>query len=251
YRENYDDIEVASPIRVKDDRPGNRIVVKESYRLPNPWTADPEDPEWFSMNVFLQGIRDVLVQADHTHREAPLALEHPLSRRHEIRLHLPGTNDDWEGFFDESKQRHLSAAGEFESWTKYNGRKVEATIVANYHTTADHVDPEDLKDYVSATSKSYEATAIELWETNQPSDDSSASMLSSSPNANGNEEVAWAFLIGIGSLVVGAVGFGVGCLITFLVMRERRTNPAAGGPSPTQFPPQHRSGPPPLPPDAR
>ena len=253
YRENYNEIEIDGPIEVIDDRDGNRLIVKERYRLPDPWTPDEDsEPGWYTMTLYLQGIRDMLSRADHTRRTAPLRVRHPVNRSQEIRLKLPGTDEDWSGFFDEDRHVFRSAAGTFERWMTYDADKVEATVNATYRSTADHVVPAHLEKHQQAISDAYDLTSIELWEIDKSKQTASAAAEDAEELAEEWTEGEIAILmIGIiGAALVGIIGIGIGAVVTALVMRSRNQSARAAAsvpPLPAAASPTRR-GPPPLPP---
>ncbi|MCB1063263.1 MAG: DUF3857 domain-containing protein [Verrucomicrobiae bacterium] len=243
YRENYLQIVQEAPIEVVDDRETNRLVVTEHYRVPDPWEPDSSDPGWYTFTLYLQTIRDLLSQPDHTLREMPFATVHPENSRHEIRLHLPGTDEDWADYFDEERYLIESTAGVFERWMTYDPKKVYATVVGTYRTKANAVRPEDLSAFDKSIADIYDLTSFELWEVNE-AEEAAAATTSSQENFGGSddEDLALALGIGIGALIIGVFAFGSGCLLVFLIMRSRKP--------PTPLPPfpANRPGPPPLPP---
>ena len=258
YRENYPSIEIDGPIEPQDDREANRVVVREKYHFPDFWEPDTTDPGWYSKTLYLQAIRDLLAQPDHPRREMPYGLTHPNCSRHEIRMHLPGTDDDWAGYFDEERFLVESEAGIFERWATYDAEEVYATMVATYESTSDAVSPDGIEEFDESVNSIYELTAFDLWEVDDEEEaaamaasDSDTSDFAEEFFAEDDSDPTTAILIGIGGLVIGVMGAGFGSLLTFLVMQARRpartsaAHPVSGGTS------GDRSGPPPLPPSAR
>lgn len=244
YRENHVAIESRGPLELMDDREGNRLVIRERYRLPNPWKPDADQSEegWHTFTIYLQAIRDQLQQVDHTRREMPLRLSHPVHYRQTIHLDLPGTDGDWAGFFDETRHRLPFAAGFYEQETTYDAGKVSATITANYRSDADAVMPEDLPDYETAMNRIYDLTSTELWEVAPGSAAASAPADSPDEESLSDEDIGRLAVVGIlAALVAGVIGIAVGAVATALIVNRRRppTPPAR---------PAASSGPPPLPP---
>lgn len=257
YRENYPSIENDGPIEPRDDREANRLVVRERYHFPDFWEPDPSDPGWYSKTLYLQAIRDLLAQPDHHRREMPFGISHPNFSRHETRLHLPGTDDDWAGYFDEERFLVESEAGVFERWATYDPDEVFATINATYRSTADSVSPKAMETFNDSVNSIYELTTFDLWEVNAEeeaaamagSEDSSELVEEFLSGDDADSELATAFLIGIGGLVIGVMGAGFGSLLTFLVMQSRRPARAKAGTATLES--SERREPPPLPPSAR
>ena len=255
YLENYPSIESDGPIEPTDDREANRLVIREKYRLPDFWQPDESDPGWYYQTVTFQGIRDLLSQPDHLRRTMPYAISHPDFCRHEIRLHLPGTDDDWAGYFDESPFHIESAGAEFKRWQTYDPEEVYATIVATYESRADAIAPEELEQFNDSINDIYELTTLDLWEVNEEEEAAAGSSGESvgeqaiddylTEDADGSEEKTLRTIgIGIGILVLCVLAAGFGSLLTFFLMRSRRPAPAiARAPSA-----QGTAEPPPLPP---
>lgn len=249
YRENHDAIESLGPIEVRDDRRANRLVTRERYRIPDPWTPDPNQSEegWHSLTVYLQGIRDLLDQPGHSRRLMPLATAHPVNRRHELRLQLPGTHEDWEGFFDDPRQEINAPGARFARWIQYDGATVSATIVGTFQSTADHVTPPDLAAHRTALASIYESSAIDLWEIQSARPGEAAGQPAGSALSGGTDPTGNAFplavLAGLGMAMAGLLGVAAGALATALLLRSRRSAPRVpvpprpGGPPPLPLPP--------------
>ncbi len=254
YRETYPAIEPVGTIEMDDDRAGNRLVVRERYRLPDPWTADTEDVGWYVFTLYLQTIRDQLVQPDHSRRTMPFAIGPPKSCRHELHLDLPGTDDDWAGYFEDDHYVIESSANRFERWMTYDSQTVEATIVSTYLSRADAVLPADLATYAGANADIYELTALDLWEVDE--EEEAAALAEGGGDAAAaasiadmtEDDVALAIVFAIGAVFAGLLGFGLGALVTFLFLRRRTRRGApvteTSGSSPAS---RGGGGPPPLP----
>ncbi len=243
YRENYPSLEpdLDQPMNVEDDREANVIIVREHYHLTNPWAPDPDDPGWYLFTVYLQAIRDTLSQPDHPRRELPYAIAPPAWCRHEMRFILPGTDEDWAGFFDEERYAIQSPTGTFERWMTYDPEKVRASIVGTYRSGNDRdaIDPADLETFIDANRDIYELTSFDLWEV-----DDRHSAAAGSDHSNGEEMDSddWetAVTLGFGAIAVGFLGFCAGGLLIFAIMRQQAAQKTA----------IRKSTPPPLPPSA-
>lgn len=227
YRENHVQIEWAGPIEVEDDREANRLVIRESYRLPDAWEPSEDDePGWYFFTVYFQTIRDLLHQPDHVRRTMPFAIGSPKAARHEIYLHLPGTDDDWSGYFDDDHYVIDSPVSTFERWMTYDADKVEARMITTYQKTSDAVLPVDLPRFVEANREIYDLTSVDLWEVDEAEE--AAALGEDASNMSGvddytDEDTKWALIIGFGAIVIGLLGCGFGALVTFLIMRQRRS----------------------------
>ena len=105
YAKNYSEIEVATPLSMKDDEELNRIEIAEHYQIKNFW-EEVEDTEheaehegWFSASF----LNSYLRYPDKEERKQPYALPHHEHIRHIIRANLPG---EWE-LEDESRTVEL------------------------------------------------------------------------------------------------------------------------------------------------
>lgn len=242
YRENYPTLEPDQPITVADDRESNVIVVHEHYLITSPWKPDPDDAGWYFFTVYLQAIRDALSQPDHARRELPYTIATPASHRHEMRFTLPGTDDDWAGFFDEERYVIESPVGTFERWMTYDPEKVSASIIGTYQSgnPQDAVDPADLEKFIKANRDIYELTSFDLWEVDDTQSAATADSSGAGSDLLDAEDWATSLALGFGAVALTFFGFCAGGLLTFAVMRQRAVQ---------KIPPP-KAAPPPLPPSA-
>ncbi|MCP5540453.1 MAG: DUF3857 domain-containing protein [Akkermansiaceae bacterium] len=246
FRQEYDDVELAGPVEIEDDRTANRLTVTVKYRFATLWEEDKTDPGWFSFFAYLRGIRNVIDQPDHIERTMPYALEFPKNRRHEVRFFVPGRGKDWDF---EPEEHFIEAPGvEFSREVSYRRREGLLTFSGSLKILRDRIEPAELREYRDRTSEMYELTAFDIWDA---SDDLDAAADGDEGYAEGglDEDWEWWFAIGMGVLVIGAIGFGLGAIVTLFATRHRRKAHAAGDPLPAPAVPGRspRPGPPPLP----
>jgi Zn-dependent protease len=144
---------VALP-RVRDDLRANRIVMEELYDVTGPFEADSNGRP--TLQIDADHLYDYLKEPDSIRRRAPLALDFPVEVEETTRVLLPTPWDvrndtksiDGPGFHYESQVRYADDT---------------ATISYRFRTLADHVSPEQMRDFGQQLSRVRNDVGFQLY----------------------------------------------------------------------------------------
>ncbi len=143
YANYYPRIRREGAMGVKDDREANRVVTTETYVIEGFWQKD-DDTGVFNATAHTPDMFDSLPGLSTPNRQTPLARAHPVdfTLTTELTLH-----EAWS--LDETDQtiEHAAFRYDHRSELKDEGRRI--VMVDRYRSLADHVQPDELGDYMA------------------------------------------------------------------------------------------------------
>lgn len=137
-RRSYEGAEESAPIALEDDRQANRLVVREQYRIPNPWRKEQGNSLHFDLRPSF--VRNALNDPTNSGRRAPIAQDWPQVVEHNFSVRLPG---DWDPTHLAFKVEH--AAFRYERSVRTQGRTWE--VKYRWEARADHVPAAAIEEY--------------------------------------------------------------------------------------------------------
>ena len=142
YADQYPDIQLAGDIKVQDDRELNQLITIEKYWIKTFWEPENETSEKIYAKVSALTLETYFDVSRSLERNAPYALEYPVDKRHEIRIHTP---TEWS---ITSNEEHIE--NEFYKYdykSSYSDSLV--VITTEYQTKSDAVPVDAMKIFVS------------------------------------------------------------------------------------------------------
>lgn len=139
YGNLYPDIEVVSPIEVKDNRRMNSFNVTETYRIPTFWKPT-DNPDNYYAELYPQTISSYF-SFQKASRTTPYALSHPVSFRHVVQVKFP---EEWT--VQPERKVIESDFYEYNYMVYYDDRTL--TLERNYLTKDDHIPSDYFQDFV-------------------------------------------------------------------------------------------------------
>jgi len=158
YRDDFPHLKIAQRLSLKDDFAGNLLIVNESYRSENLWSADSEDDGYHSIHFYFDMIRNSLDPPIHLQRTMPLRIDGPHHLSQRIVVELPKNAewqfDDEDHFIDENGLR-------FERSIRQLGHTL--VIEAKFRTTADFLPAEKTSDFVATVNDILALSSYSIW----------------------------------------------------------------------------------------
>lgn len=140
------------PVRWTDDREGNRLLVSETYEVPDFWTRKGEG--WRG-ELYPHAIGELVRAPASQTRRAPLALSHPMDTLVEIRIDL---HEEWDASPLDLKVE--DAFSRYVSSTRSEGRVIRASY--HYQTKEDHVPAAEVGAHAASLAKIREDLVLTL-----------------------------------------------------------------------------------------
>ncbi len=142
YGKQYGTIEALAPLAVQDDRQGNVITVRESYRLAAPWKTEGG---LSALGVDADVVNGLSALPSRTERRGPLDFEIPGRYINEVTLEAPPS---WVPRFDREERRIDAGAFAYRRLLESVGSK--ARLVTEMTVSAREIAPEAVPAHVTA-----------------------------------------------------------------------------------------------------
>lgn len=141
YAADYPQIEVVTPLVMEDDVVGNRITLREHYRITGLWVEGlDEGVKKSQVNLHARSMGDYIVVPNEVERKKPYRIGHPVNMRHVMEVVMP---EAWHTEPEEVVESLPSV--DFRYQTKGDGKV--CTITYDWTSKSDQVKPEDFKRY--------------------------------------------------------------------------------------------------------
>ena len=173
-----------APLRVRDDRRANTIVVEESYAIPDFWKSK-------SRRFFAGTVGEMIVLPDTRLRSTPLRVRHPVYVREVVHVQLPDRIDARSRL-----EHHRSAGFELDTKTETSGKQI--TLEYRYRSLQDSIPVADVENYLKVAKGARED--LYYW-VDPPSGAASVASVASSVDGR-----ALAIAAGVLAIVGGAFG---------------------------------------------
>jgi transglutaminase-like putative cysteine protease len=139
YRDWYPGIKSTGPLRIKDDREGNRVEVVERYAIDPAFEAEDDGSRRFDLNPHV--VTSLAKAPKQAERSTPLFVGHPRNVRYKATVLLP---QSWT--VENATVTVEDAAFVYKSKVAAVGRRFTAEY--DFRTLADHVDAARVPEYV-------------------------------------------------------------------------------------------------------
>lgn len=233
YREHYPAVQFTQPFTFEDDREANQLVVREYYDLGDPWEMDDTALGYYSLDLYLEPIRNILTQPDIAQRSAPFAIGSVKKRKHRIVLELPSLkhdeNDSW--FFEDENLFIEPPEMEFRRSLVWDDETEILEISSEVETFRDAVDPADVEAWVSKTDQVYSSTHFAIWRYLIDEDPTAGDVEEESISEEMSDISFWIQMIiwgGCGMIMAAGIGFAIGVSVN----RKQRQSGATPPPIP-------------------
>lgn len=144
-RHTYEGAVESAPYQLVDDRRANRLVVREFYRIPEPWRRD-EKRGGRQLRLAATALSQMLARPSTAPRQAPLLQPWPLVVEHRFEVTLP------EDFPPAKESKSVkSPAFRYQSQVLHRGRIWRGSY--RWESLADQIEPEGLADYARKMSE--------------------------------------------------------------------------------------------------
>lgn len=156
YSATYEGIEAEKNFEVEDDEQANVVTVLESYRIPEIWEENPDNPGRFEASFPSKYIYDRLWTPSTKKRTMPFAIDHPVDASHHIEIHLPDPMNEKAKLVEiEDPAFRYTYRERFEGPVT----KVDHT----YRSLGDAVAPERIGNYLVQVGKAENHTDYSIW----------------------------------------------------------------------------------------
>jgi hypothetical protein len=201
YEKVYDGITQVDQLVINDDSVKNEMEVEENYSIPT--LAQTEEDGKQKFEVFAKLLYDQLPDPGTVLKNAPLALQFPMSMQYTIQLHMPVITTL------DLKEIHIkNDSYQFDFDPVANGEKI--LLQYSIRTFKDHVPASEIKKYKADYKKILEVLDIEFTNTG------AAAGMGTYENTTGKVNINWSLVL-FALLLVGALGFGLKKLNNYTV----------------------------------
>ncbi len=135
-------LRAAGPLRVRDDRRSNTIVLEEGYAIPDFWKSK-------SRRFFAGTVGEMIVLPETRLRSTALRVRHPVSVREVIRVQVPDRIDARTRL-----EHHRSAGFELDTKTEASGNQL--TLEYRYRSLQDSIPVAGVEDYLKVAKEARE-----------------------------------------------------------------------------------------------
>lgn len=155
YADQYPDIALAEDLQVEDNREDNKLITIEKYFIKAFWERETEPSEKIYCKVRAMMLEPYFNVSKSLDRDAPYGLDHPLDKRHEIRIHTP---TEWHVIPDEALIEN-----DYYKYVYKVSYSDSLTVISNdYQTKADAVPVNAIETFVSDHGKMMENLSFYL-----------------------------------------------------------------------------------------
>ncbi len=160
YGGDFPGASTAEPLRFTDDPDANRVVIEESYHLPEFWSEDDDGSKW---NAWVDAafLRSNLDAPDAERRAKPYWLDHPNEIEQTIEVHLP---EAWD--IDEATTEIDHPAFRYRSSVEAMPKGFR--MKNHYTSLASEVDAADFDDFVKSMTQVREDLSMNVWHHQSP-----------------------------------------------------------------------------------
>ncbi|WAC73922.1 DUF3857 domain-containing transglutaminase family protein [Roseateles sp. SL47] len=143
YARSFNDIQTAAPLQWQDDDQANVVTVTESYRIGKLWNTDAQGRPIDAVLATPQ-MDQLLQRPDMSQRQHPLGRSHPQQLDMTVRAQFPMS---WRTLLPENGEFKVKD-DHFSFRRTYHLQERTLTLVQQYASLDDHVDPAQMTDYL-------------------------------------------------------------------------------------------------------
>ncbi len=151
HRDYYHDIETLLDIKIYDNDPSGRMLIKERYQIPSIWR---EEEERLSTRFYANALMEYIRIPDEAGRASPLKIIYPKNIEQVIEVRLPDAG--WE--FDDESQVEDNTYFQFKYDVVFNQSENILMLTYAYKSKMDAVPAEGVESFLAALDRVSELT---------------------------------------------------------------------------------------------